>query len=269
MTDPDGDELELALFEKRPGPVARALDAGLRTFFVDMEWRGKESRQIDSDTEINRDVAADALALRTLGAPRVWCRIDRFGPWTSGEIREAIEAGVDLIFLPMVEHPREVEAVLRQIDGGVPLGILVETPAAIERVHDLAALPIAAVYVGLNDLAIARGTPLFAALADGTVDRVREAVDERAAFGVAGVTGMGGGRPIPSPLLLAELARVRCDFSFLRRSFRREALETAVDLPAEVAAIQSAWVTLRRRNGAEVERDRAAFLGSLDQAGLR
>lgn len=269
MTHRDGHELELALFEKRPGPVARALDAGLGTFFVDMEWRGKEGRQIDSDTEINRDVAADASALRALGAPRVWCRIDRFGPWTSGEILQAIAAGVDLIFLPMVEHPREVEAVLRQIGGGVPLGILIETPAAIERVGDLVALPLAAVYVGLNDLAISRHTPLFAALADGTVDTVREAVDGRAPFGVAGVTRLGGGRPIPSALLLAELARLRCDFSFLRRSFRREVLDSAVDLPTEVAAIQRAWAALRRRDGAEVERDRASFLAALDEFDLR
>lgn len=269
MTNPAADPLELALFEKRPGPVARALDAGLRTFFVDMEWRGKEGRQVDSDTEINRDAAADASALRALGAPRVWCRIDRFGPWTSGEIRQAIDAGVDLIFLPMVEHPREVEEVLRQIDGGAPLGILIETPAAIECVRALVALPLAAVYVGLNDLAIARHTPLFAALADGTVDAVREAVGGRAPFGVAGVTRLGGGRPIPSELLLAELARLRCDFSFLRRSFRREAMESTVDLPTEVAAIQRAWTTLRRRDGTEVERDRASFLAALNEFGLR
>jgi hypothetical protein len=263
------DQLELALFEKRPEAVRRALAAGLSSFLVDMEWRGKEARQLDSDTEINRDVPDDAKSLRSLGAPRVWCRLDRLGPWTTEEIEAAIDAGVDLLFLPMVERPREVEAVLRSIDGRAPLAILVETPGAVDAVGEIAMLPLAAVYLGLNDLSIARRTPLFAALADGTVDQVREAMGD-IPFGVAGVTSLAGGRPLASHLLLAEIARLDCRFTFLRRSFRRDVLDPeGVDAAHEVATIRAAWADLRRRDAEAIARDRLRFLAALDEHGLR
>jgi hypothetical protein len=88
------------------------------------------------------------------------------------------------------------------------------------------------VYVGLNDLAIQRGCAnIFTALIDGTLERIRRPFVVR--FGFGGLTLPDCGHPIPCRLLMGEMSRLHCDFSFLRRSFRRDMAgrEMAVEIP--------------------------------------
>jgi hypothetical protein len=134
------------------------------------------------------------------------------------EIDTAIELGAAEILLPLVRTPDEVERVLRHIGGRLPLGILIETVEAVRHARELGRLPLSRVYVGLNDLAIARGSRnIFEPVADGTLDQVREHI--RVPFGFAGATLPDRGHPIPARLLLSEFARLRCSYTFLRRSF--------------------------------------------------
>ncbi len=257
--------LDLVLFATDPGLVARALEAEIRAMIVDFEWRGKEERQKAADTEINRDRPEDLETLRAAGVPRRYCRLNRLGPWTAGEVRAALAAGATHLFLPMVETPAEIEDVLRHIDGRCPLGILVETAAGVARARDLAAMPVDLVYVGLNDLAISRGTAsIFDAVADGTVEGLRGIFADQA-FGFAGVTVVDGGKPIPFRLLLAEMARLECSFSFLRRSFKRDV--RGRDLAEEVDRIRRLWDELLRRQTCERARDRAALWTAIKAGG--
>jgi hypothetical protein len=115
-------------------------------------------------------------------------------------------------------------------------------------------LPISRVFIGLNDLAIERGSAsLFSALVDGTVDRVRAAFE--VPVGVAGLTVPDAGDPLPCRLMLGELARLRCGYTFLRRSFRRDILGR--DLHVELPRIHAALDRAARRSAAEVQGDRA------------
>ena len=253
----DRGTLELVLFAHSPAVVPRALAAGVESMIVDWEWRGKEARQEGAQTEINRDTPEDLARLARLGVPRRFCRLNRFGPWSGEEIETAVAGGATHLLLPMVESPVEVEEVLRRVAGRSAVGILVETSAGVRRARELARLPLALIYVGLNDLAISRGTAsIFDALVDGTVDAVRQAFSE-VPFGVAGATVVDRGEPIPSPLLLAELARLRCAFTFVRRSFWRDVVGR--DWGLEIAGIQELWRRLARRTPAELARDREAF----------
>lgn len=249
--------LELVLFGHRPALVRRALEAGIGSLIVDLEQRGKEERQHGADTEINRDRPADLESLVAAGVPRRWCRVNPWGPWSDDEVAAVLAAGATHLLLPMVETPAQAEALLRRVDGRCAAGILVETREAVARAAELARLPLAAIYVGLNDLAISRGSAcLFDALVDGTVERVREAFPDTP-FGVAGVTVVDGGEPVPFPLLLGEMARLDADFSFLRRSFLRDAAER--DWGREVAAVQRLWRQLRRRTEPQVAEQREAL----------
>ena len=109
---------------------------------------------------------------------RLLCRINGFGPWTGGEVDEAIARGADEILLPMVRTPEEVDRTLDLVAGRCGLGILVETQDAVDRVGALARRPLSRIYVGLNDLRIdRRSDQLFRPLVDGTVDAVRAAGD--------------------------------------------------------------------------------------------
>lgn len=267
MTPPLRDtELELVLFETRSKEAARALAAGIRSLIVDWEWREKEARQAGADTEINRDGPEDLERLRELGVPRRFCRLNRYGPWTREEVATARAAGATHLLLPMVERPGEVEVVLGWAGEGAPphcrTGILVETRAGIEAAPELARLPLDRVYVGLNDLAISRGSAsLFVAVADGTVaELARVFADHR--FGFGGVTVVDGGAPVPCRLLLAEMAHLGCSFSFLRRSFKRDL--AGRDAAEEVRRIRELWRRLAERSPDEVAADRAALEVALE-----
>lgn len=112
--------------------------------------------------------------MRNITDATVICRINAYSERTPNELEQAIGAGADEILLPMVRTVGEVEKVRTLAKGRCGVGILVETTNALRNVEELARLPLTRVYVGLNDLAIERGSPnLFAALVDGTVEDVR------------------------------------------------------------------------------------------------
>ena len=109
--------IELVYVGYRSEELRQVLDAGVRTFLVDREWRGKERRQLGQDTEIDAASREDLAAATALPGARVWCRINSFGNQTPQEVEEAIEVGVDCVFLPMVRTIEEVRGFLALVAG--------------------------------------------------------------------------------------------------------------------------------------------------------
>ena len=245
---------ELLLFSTDPAFIHQAVAAGVDGITVDWERNGKPARQAGADTQINRDTLEDLRLVRASTDAQVICRINSYGATTSEEVEQAIDAGVNDILLPMVRSVTEVETVLAQVNGRCGVGILVETLAATRICRDLARLPLSRVYVGLNDLAIERGTPnIFSAVADGTVERIREAF--HAPFGFAGLTLPDAGFPIPCRLLIGEMARLGCRFSFLRRSFHRDVQDR--DLGVEIPRLRAGLEQAQRQPRDDLARNRA------------
>jgi hypothetical protein len=253
--------MDLFLFSTAPAMIEPAVQGGVSAIVVDWERRGKAARQTGADTCISADDADDLARVRAATRAPVVCRLDRPGPWSPAQARLAAALGADEVLVPMVRRPEDVEPVLAAVAGDCRVGVLVETQEAVAAAARLAALPIARVYVGLNDLAIERrSTSLFDALADGTVDRVRAAVGD-VRFGVGGLTVPGGGRPIPVELLIGELCRLRADFTFLRRSFWHDV--AGRDVAAAVRSIHAAVAAAAERDPARVDTDRRALLAAL------
>jgi hypothetical protein len=253
--------VQLFVFSVTPGYVRDAVAAGIHGAVVDWELRGKARRQAGHDTQINRDTPADLSRVRQATTGRVLCRINSFGPWTAGEIADAIARGADELLLPMVRTVEQVDRTLELVDDRCGLGILIETLPAVAAVPGLATRPLSRIYVGLNDLRIARGSSqLFEPLIDGTVDRVRTSV-EHIPFGVAGLTRPDAGWPLPCRLLLAELARLGTDFTFLRRSFLADTVGR--DLSYEVPRLLDAVRQARGRLPDDVRADRDDLVAAL------
>jgi hypothetical protein len=251
------EDFSLLLFSVDPVLVREATEAGIGHFIVDWEHLGKEGRQAGADTEINHYSAEDLRRVRAATSAHVLCRINQFHEGTAAEIETAVEAGADELMLPMVRNAGEVGRVLEMLRGRSDLGILIETVEAVEAARDLARLPLSRIYIGLNDLAIERGTPnIFTALIDGTVDRVREHVN--LPFGFGGLTLPEAGFPIPCRLLIAEMARLDCGFSFLRRSFLRDIRGRI--LSEEVPRIRQAIELARRRGQSQIEENRKSLI---------
>jgi citrate lyase beta subunit len=118
------------LFSTDPAFIHQAVAAGVDGITVDWERNGKPVRQAGADTQINADTLEDLRRVRASTDAQVICRINSYGATTAAEVEQAIEAGVNELFLPMVRSVTEVEAVLAQVNGRCGVGILVETVAA-------------------------------------------------------------------------------------------------------------------------------------------
>lgn len=252
--------MDLFLFTVDPRWGADVVAAGAAGIVVDWERRGKERRQLGEGTQINEDTAEDLARMRAATPGRLLCRINGHGPWTAAEVDEAVACGADEILLPMVRTPEEVDRTLDLVAGRVGLGILIETQDAVLRAAALADRPLSRVYLGLNDLRIDRGSDqLFRPLVDGTADAVRAEVAMQ--FGVGGLTLPGGGFPVSSDLLAAELVRTGADFTFLRRSFTADMVGR--DPAVEVPRLLDSLARLRRAPAAEVAARRARFVAAV------
>lgn len=257
--------VEPILFTTNPALLAATCD-GRRSpeerpaaVVVDWERRGKEWRQRDAsprlgtDTQINADTPDDLARVRRAIDVPVICRLNPPGPGIEAEADLAIRLGADEVLVPMVRRPEEIENVLRVVGGRAGVGLMVETADAVAASARFARLPLRRVYVGLIDLALDRGSPsIFSALVDGTVERVRHAF--AAPFGFGGLTLPGHGAPVPTQLLLGEMSRLGCDFSFLRRSFIADV--AGGDAGAGIAAVRRAAADAARRPPAVVARER-------------
>jgi 2-keto-3-deoxy-L-rhamnonate aldolase RhmA len=253
--------MDLFLFTVDPHWGRDVVAAGAAGIVVDWERREKARRQEGQGTQINADTAEDLTRMRAATDGRLLCRINGHGPWTAGEVAEAVARGADEILLPMVRTADEVDRTLDLVAGRCGLGILIETQDAVDRAAVLAARPLSRIYVGLNDLRIDRGsTELFRPLVDGTVDSVRAEVAQP--FGVAGLTLPEGGFPVPAALLAAELVRLGADFTFLRRAFTADMAgrDPFVEVPRLLAEVAG----LRLTDAQHAAAQRAAFVAAVE-----
>lgn len=244
---------ELVLFSKDPFFIPKAVASGIQCIIIDWENIGKAQRQARADTQINYDTLDDLRLVRACTGARVICRLNSYGPTTLAEVEQAIGAGADEVLLPMVRKVEEVKSVMEMVGDRCGVGILVETMAAVRLAESLGCLPLSRVYVGLNDLAIDRGIPnIFTSLIDGTVESIRHYF--KMPFGFGGLTLPDYGHPIPCRLLIAEMARLCSDFSFLRRSFHADI--QGRDISTEIPRIFESFMHARQRTYGEVLRDR-------------
>jgi hypothetical protein len=250
-------DFELMLFENSSKNAHAIIPFGIRRFILDWEHLGKVNRQEGFDTEIKPGRPEDLVAIARIPDALTWCRINRYGSYTRDEIECAIFSGVIGIFLPMVTSPKEVEDFLRIVNHRCQVGILIETKEALVRIDELAKFPLDRVYFGLNDFAISRGGgSIFCALLDGSVESARVAFSQTP-FGFGGVTAIGYGFPVPCSRLIEEMARLKCQFSFLRRSYRKDV--SRMGTANLVHGVQEYWQYCLTRSEAQVHRDRLAL----------
>ncbi|MTW22760.1 hypothetical protein [Allochromatium palmeri] len=205
--------LELVLFENDAASARRHMAWGISSFMIDWEVMGKDFRQLGFDTEIRPGTVEDLKGIASLPGARAWCRINRYGSHTASEVGMALDAGAQVILLPMVSELSKVASFVEMIDHRCETGLMIETMEGAALAPQLRGFPIDLVFFGLNDFAISRGGgSIFRALADGAVERVRRAIPE-IRFGVGGLTDLRRGYPIPSTRLLSEEP---CQWSFPR-----------------------------------------------------
>jgi hypothetical protein len=253
---------ELLLFAADPQIIREAALGGISSIVVDWENQDKYERQRNYDTQINNDSIDDLLRVRETFTGNVICRVNGYRDdvdWF-GEVDLAIGHGADEILLPMVRTPEEVEAALQHVSGRCGVSIMLETEEAVSNARTLSSLPLCRTYIGLNDLAIDRGScNIFEAVVDGTLDEIRGYFS--VPFGFAGLTLPELGSPILCSLLMGEMARLKCSMAVLRRSFLRDTRHgtRAQAIKRILVAVDRAF----RMSGEELEENHVRLMESV------
>ena len=175
-------------------------------------------------------------------------------------LKEALEAGADIIMLPFFKTAEEVKTFVELVDGRARTMPLIETREAAECIDEILEIDgIDELYIGLNDLHLSYGlTFMFQLLADGTVDRLTSKIKAKGIpYGFGGIARIGDGM-LPAENILTEHYRLGSTSVILSRSFCNTAKITDID---EIRAIFSENVknlrdyeeVIKKKSPAEME----------------
>ena len=249
-----------------PDMAEYAWESGVHRIFVDMEWMGKYERQGFLDTHMALSTSEDVSAIRKrLPEAEIMTRINPVHSESFMEIDAAIEAGTDLIMLPMFNTADEVEKVIRLIDGRVRLNLLLETPQALTRIDDILeySAGIDEIHLGLNDLHLGMGLDfMFELLSGGIVEyAARKIQNHDIRFGFGGIARVGRKDAVPARLIMGEHVRLGSEMVILSRSFRLgindvKELRSRINLRNEVERLDECHNNFRKNSAKQLEENR-------------
>ena len=220
--------LKLMYITNNPQVAALAQESGVDRIFVDMEYIGKEERQGGLDTVKSHHTVEDVKNLRrVLNKTELLVRVnpihDAGENWCSSkdEIDAVIDAGADIIMLPMAKTTEEIKKFTEYVGGRVKTMLLLETAEAKENIRAMLDVGgIDMVHIGLNDLHLSYGMKfMFQLLTDGTVAELCEIFKSYGIpYGFGGIARLGFGM-LPAEHVIAEHYRLGSSMAILSRSF--------------------------------------------------
>lgn len=223
--------IKLMYITNQPAYAQAAVAAGVNRIFVDLEYIGKELRQGGMDTVKSHHTVQDVMAVRkAIGAPaQLLVRVNPLYEGSAEEIDSVIEAGADIVMLPMWTSAWQIAEFVRLVGGRAQVMPLLETAQAADALDEILRLEgVDEIYIGLNDLHLSKNQPfIFCPLADGTVDGLCEKMRSAGMpYGFGGIAAMNGGL-LPGSAVLGEHVRLGSGAVILSRSFCRN------DVPLE------------------------------------
>ena len=252
--------LTLMYITNNPQIARIARSAGVDRIWVDLEYIGKEDRQGGMDTVKSHHTIEDVRRIRPVVADsELLVRInpiheaDGTHMGTEAEIEQVIEAGADVIMLPMLKSKYQAERFLNAVNGRTKTILLFETAEAVENMDEILELPnVDEVHIGLNDLHLAYGMKfMFELLCDGTVEKMcRKFQAKGVKYGFGGIARVGLGM-LPAEYIITEHYRLQSTAAILSRGFCDA---NRVADPNEVRELFIEGVRNIRRKEAEVAR---------------
>lgn len=220
--------LKLMYITNRPDVAQVAQRCGVDRIFVDMEYIGKEERQGGLDTVKSHHTVEDVKNLRkVLNETELLVRVNPIHEagenWCSSkeEIDAVVEAGADIIMLPMAKTVDEIKKFVEYVGGRTKTMLLLETAEAKENIKEMLDVGgIDMVHIGLNDLHLSYGMKfMFQLLTDGTVEELCKIIGSYSIpYGFGGIARLGFGM-LPAEHVIAEHYRLGSSMAILSRSF--------------------------------------------------
>lgn len=142
-------------------------------------------------------------------------------PCSEHEINQVIEAGADMIMLPMWKTVDEVQTFIRFVNGRVKTTLLLETKEAVECINQILEKGgFDEIHIGLNDLHLSYGLDfMFELLVNGTVEELCHKFKVAGIpYGFGGIARIGAGM-LPAEKIIMEHYRLGSTRAILSRSF--------------------------------------------------
>lgn len=237
--------MEYILITNEPSIAMYAQECGVHRIMVDLEIKGKKERQGHLDTVISSHSIEDIRKVRkVIDRSKLLVRINPIDEQSKEEIDEVIDAGADIVMLPMFKNSEEVKKLIRYIDGRCKNCLLLETPASVARINQIIEVPgIDEIHIGLNDLHLGFGLKfMFELLSGGIVEYLAKKFnDANIPYGFGGIARLGQG-VIDSSLILSEHVRLNSKMVILSRDFYKgisnaDEFKAKVDLKSEIDKI--------------------------------
>ena len=196
---------------------------GVDRIWIDLETEGKEERQKGRNTVKSKHSVEDIKRIKPLlSSAQMQVRVNPWSERSKKEIDAVIEAGADVIMLPMWRTVEEVKGFIQAVGGRAKTLLLLETIGA-EKVLDevLQIKGIDGMHIGLNDLHLEYKLPyMFELLSNGKIEEICNKIRPTGIpFGFGGIGMMGSGL-IPTPEeIINEHFRLGSTALILSRSF--------------------------------------------------
>lgn len=252
--------LTLMYITNNPVTAGIAQDAGVDRIWIDMEYIGKDARQGGMDTVKNHHTIDDIKKLRpVVTKAELMVRVNPIHDATSEysdsktEIDAAIEAGADVIMLPMFKTVQEVQKFIAYVNGRAKVQLLVETAESVENIDDILEIPgIDEIHIGLNDLHLSYHMDFMFELICGDVVKTlcEKAKAKGIKYGFGGVARVGYGM-LPAEYIIAEHYHLGSTAAILSRGFCDA---NVVKDPLEIKSVFIDGVKNIRRKELEVAR---------------
>lgn len=217
--------IKTIIITNNPQIAKNAEASGVSRIMVDLESIGKKERQASRTTFISSHQVQDIEKIRAeLKTSELIVRINPIFDGSRQEIEQAINAGANIIMLPMITNMEQLEQASSLIAGRAKLMPLVETAYSMAHIAEIAIHPaVSELYIGLNDLHLSLGLdflfePLALGLLDWMVDRIKLSGKS---FGFGGIATMGSGE-LPAEYILAEHIRLGSTCVILSSRFGKD-----------------------------------------------
>jgi 2-keto-3-deoxy-L-rhamnonate aldolase RhmA len=257
----------LMLITNDPLMAEHAVKAGVDRIFIDLERIGKVERQGHLDTLISFHQMSDIKKVRAvIPGAELLVRLNPTHSGSAKEIDDAIDAGADIIMLPMFHLVKEVSDFSRWIAGRVRFMPLIETKQAAELCTEIIAVEgVTDLYIGLNDLHLDMEMKfIFEPVSIGLIDTMAGIIKTSGIpFGFGGIARLGEGM-LPAEKVLSQHVRLGSTNVILSRTFHRRSnslseLNNLMNLEVEISKLRVEYSRLRARSKNELDADFVSF----------
>lgn len=213
--------LNLFYITNNPEVAKIAEKYGVDRIWIDLETLGKDERQKNLNTVKSRHSVTDVAKIKPLLTySEILVRVNPWNENSIDEINTVVEAGADIIMLPLWKTVEEVQRFLSVVNGRIKTTLLLETKEAVECIDQVLELDFDEIHIGLNDLHLSYGlTFMFELLANGTVEQLCNKFKTKGIpYGFGGIAALGEGL-LPAEKIIKEHYRLGSTRAILSRTF--------------------------------------------------